>query len=280
MSAVLTEIASPISPLDAGIIDRYLALLGFSERPPVTVEMLTRLQERHVLTVPFENLDYHYGREIYLDERVVAKVADERRGGGCYELNPSLHYLLRELGFQSRILPGRSYRNGELGAPYMHLVLEVTVEGRRYLVDSGFRRNSRRPLRLDDRGEQADPHGTYRVEQLPSAEIDLYLNGDLLYRADLRGATIEDFYPTLWWWRTSPESPFLQSLFCSLPLDDGRVTLAGSRLSIVRGQDRDVVELIGDAEIRKAYETYFGICLDRLPNASDHVGSGPGIRVE
>lgn len=278
MSTVLAK--SPAGVLANELVDQYLGVLGFDTRPAPTIENLAELQDRHVLTVPFENLDYHFGREIHLDERVAAKVAVDRRGGGCYELNPAFHYLLLSLGYQSRILPGRSYRAGQLSAPYMHLVLEVVAEGETFLVDTGFRRNSRRPLRLGERGEQGDAHGSYRLQPLAGGEIDLYLDGEPLYRADLRGATVEDFAPTLWWWRTCPDSPFLQSLFCSLPLEDGRITLAGARLSISRGSDREVRELESDAEVLDAYAQYFGIVLPGLPGRSEHIGTGRGIRFE
>src|SRR5690606_25999798 len=90
--------------IDDALVDRYLRRLGIDDRPEPTLDNLARLQESHVLTVPFENLDYHYGREIPMDERIVTKIVDEKRGGGCYELNPSFHHLLRALGYDSRIM--------------------------------------------------------------------------------------------------------------------------------------------------------------------------------
>ncbi len=266
--------------LDADLVRRYLERLGFDEPPAPTLAGLRELQSAHVLEVPFENLDYHDRREILLDPRVVSKIVDERRGGGCYELNPGFHYLLLELGFDSRILPGRSYVDGVLGEPYMHLVLEVVVDGAPYLVDTGFRRNPRGPLAVLEEGVQPDPHGEFRLEAVGDGQVDVLVDGALLYRFDRRGATIEDFAPTLWWWRTSPTSPFLQSIFCSRPTLDGRVSLVGDVLSVTTREGRTKQTLRTDAERLAAYRDHFGIVLDHVPSLHEQSGGGRTIRFE
>jgi N-hydroxyarylamine O-acetyltransferase len=158
------------------------------------------------------------------------------------------------------------YRYGQLGPPMCHLVLHVEIDGVGWLVDTGFGRNSLHPLRFDSREPQSDPDGVYQLVDVPGGGIDLMLNGKPLYRIDDRPAVLDDFRPTLQWYRTAPDSPFVRDLFCSIRTDTGRVTLKGRRLSIVDGSDRETRELADDAEVFAAYEKYFGIGLDRLPD--------------
>lgn len=215
------------------------------------------------MSVPFENLDYHLGEPIHLDEQVLDKIVRRRRGGGCYETNPALSYLLAALGYAVEILPGQVYRD-RLGAPYCHLALRVTVDGERWLVDTGFGRNSRRPLRFDSRVVQVDPHGEYQLVDWANG-VEVRLGGRPLYRLDDRPSRVEDFLPTLWWWRTCPDSPFMRDLFCSLPTVDGRVTLKGDELTVVAGGVKRVEVLPDDASVLAAYKKYFGFGLDVVP---------------
>jgi N-hydroxyarylamine O-acetyltransferase len=265
--------------LSDSFVDEYLRRIGASRPAHADLDGLRHLQERHVLAVPFENLDYHLDQEIHLDEKVVEKIVRDRRGGGCYELNPSLGFLLAALGYEVSVHPGQSYRDGVLGPPMMHLVLKVVLAGEPWLVDAGFRRNSRRPLRMSSRDPQPDPHGEYRLADTGGHGIDVLLNGQPLYRFDDRPARLSDFQPTLWWWRTAPESPFLRDLFCSMPTETGRVTLKGRVLTRADGGERVVEELADDAAVLAAYKDHFGFSLDHLPAEPAAAGSR-GIQLD
>jgi len=259
--------------VDETLVNDYLTRIGATRPDRPDHAGLAHLQERQVMTVPFENLDYHLGEPIHMDERVLEKIVYRRRGGGCYETNPALSFLLTALGYDVVILPGQVFRE-RLGAPMCHLALRVDIGGERWLVDTGFGRNSRRPLRFDDRGTQQDPHGEYQIADVPGGGIELRLNGKPLYRLDDRPCRLEDFRPTLWWWRTCPDSPFMQDLFCSLPTVDGRVTLKGDQLTIVAGGERTVETLPDDAAILAAYKKHFGFGLDVVPRKPEVESAG------
>ncbi|MEV8511592.1 arylamine N-acetyltransferase [Dactylosporangium sp. NPDC051484] len=246
--------------LDEQTVEEYLHRIGAHRPAGPDLAGLRHLQERHVLTVPFENLGYHLDEEIHLGGAVIDKIVRDRRGGGCYETNPAFGLLLTTLGYEVEILPGRVYRPTGLGPPYCHLALRVTVDGEPWLVDTGFGRNSRLPLRFSTAAAQPDPHGTYHVR-----DGEVTLDDKPLYRLDDRPAALDDFRPTLWWWRTCPDSPFLQDVFCSLPTADGRVTLKGRRLTIDAGGERVRTDLTDDAAVLAAYRKHFGFDLDRLP---------------
>ncbi|GAA1920616.1 arylamine N-acetyltransferase family protein [Streptantibioticus ferralitis] len=265
--------------MDAAMVDEYLGRIGATRPRRADLDALRELQERHVLSVPFENLDYHLDEDIFLDERVVQKIVRDRRGGGCYELNPSFGFLLTALGYQVGILGAQVRRPDGLGSPLGHLVLRVDLE-EPWLVDVGFRKNSRLPLRIASPDVQPDPHGDYRLTRTENGAIDVSADGAPLYRVDDRPVRLQDFRPTLWWFRTCPDSPFLQDLFCSLPTTDGRVTLKGDRLTRTSGGERSTEVLPDDDAIRAAYRKFFGFELDTLPTAPVVAPGSSGVQLD
>ena len=82
-------------------IAKYLTRIGMDKTGVVAdIAGLKMLQRQHLLNVPFENLDIHWGRPITMDiSAFYTKVVDENRGGFCYELNGLFAWLLREIGF-------------------------------------------------------------------------------------------------------------------------------------------------------------------------------------
>src|SRR5256714_14530740 len=129
------------------MIDEYLARIGYAGPRDPTPEVLRALHERHLLSVPFENLDIHLGREIVTDEqRIVDKVVAERRGGFCYELNGAFAALLRALGFDVTMLSARVPRpDGTTSPEFDPMTLLVRTDGERWLAGSGFRQCSLPP---------------------------------------------------------------------------------------------------------------------------------------
>ena len=81
-------------------VDAYLRRIGATRPATADAAALRELHERHLATVPFENLDVILGVPIVLEEdRLLAKVIGGR-GGYCYELNTAFAALLRALGFE------------------------------------------------------------------------------------------------------------------------------------------------------------------------------------
>ncbi|MGW7240837.1 arylamine N-acetyltransferase family protein [Streptomyces sp. NPDC054804] len=263
--------------------DAYLHRLGAARPARPTAEALRDLHLRHLRAVPFENLAIHLGEEIVLaQERLVDKVVGVGRGGFCYELNGAFSALLTALGFRVTLLAGRVYGDeGRLGIPYDHLALRVgTVDGGEWLADVGFGAHSHYPLAFAERGEQADPGGTFRITGAgpdaagaggePGAvagDLDVLRNGKPQYRLEVRPRALGDFTAGAWWHSTSPSSHFTQSLVCSRVTEDGgRITLGGRTLTVTAADGaREVRELEGDEEVLGVYRERFGIELDRVP---------------
>jgi N-hydroxyarylamine O-acetyltransferase len=247
-------------------VDDYLARIGASRPDRADDDALRDLHRRHLLTVPFENLSVHLGEQIVLNEAaLVAKIVERHRGGFCYELNGAFSALLAGLGYDVELLAARGYGANGLGIPYDHLALRVGE----WLVDVGFGSHSHYPLRTDERADQVDPGGTFRVEVESDGDLVVFKDGEPQYRAWSRPQTLRDFAAGCWWHRTSPESHFTRSLVCSLTTEDGRLTLAGRTLIRTVNGERHEQLLDGDDTVLEAYRVHFGIDLDHVPRVRD-----------
>ncbi len=247
-------------------VDAYLARLGVAWPAAADLAILRHLQERHLATVPFENLSIHLGEPVVLTEEALAdKIVERRRGGFCYELNGLFAALLRELGYQVSLHAAQVFRpDGTLGPPLDHAAIVVELD-ELWLVDVGFGRFSRHPLRLSGVDAQSDPDGEFLLLDAPHGDIDVVRDGKPQYRLERRPRPLSDFIPMAWWQATSPQSHFTKSLTCSRPTSQGRVTLSGDRLIETVDGVRHEVALQSEAAVRMAYRVYFGLPLTRLP---------------
>jgi N-hydroxyarylamine O-acetyltransferase len=251
-------------------VDGYLDRIGAKRPATVDGPALTELHERHLATVPFENLDIHLGVPIELDEdRLVAKVIGGR-GGFCYELNGAFAALLRALGAEVTLLSAGVYGPSGLGPPFDHMALRVDLD-ERWLADVGFGRHSIHPLRLSERADQADPGGTFRLVDAGGGDLDVLRDGSPQYRVEARARRLADYAPTCWWQQTWPSSHFRSGPVASLQTVGGQVTVAGRTLVRTVGGERTETALGSDAEVLAAYREHLGIELDRVPQPAGRV---------
>lgn len=248
-------------------IDAYLDRLGTARPAAPDLATLRHLQERHLSTVPFENLSSHLGEPVVLaEDALFDKVVHCRRGGFCYELNGLFAALLRALGYDASLHAAQVFHaDGTPGPPLDHTAIVVTLDGEDWLVDVGFGRFARYPLRLSAVDAQPDPEGEFLLLDAPHGDIDVLLDGEPQYRVERRARPLADFVPMAWWQTTSPESHFTRSLTCSRPTSQGRVTLSGDRLIETVDGVRNEVVLPSPEAVRLAYRVYFGMTLTRLP---------------
>jgi len=249
-------------------VTAYLERIGLPRPDRPDAEYLRRLHGRHLHTVPFENLSIHLGEDVPLDEDALSdKIVTRRRGGYCYEVNGLLSALLRALGYRVSLLAVRVHGDNGFG-PLSHLALRVDLE-EPWLVDVGFGRHTEFPLRIDDRGEQKDPGGVFRIEETPDGDLDVYRDATPQHRIEQRPRELADFTMAHWYQRFAPASHFTHSPFCTILTDTGMITLAGRRLiTTTQGGVRSEETLTGDAQVLAAYRTHFGVTLDRVPDHS------------
>ncbi|BCL27589.1 arylamine N-acetyltransferase [Streptomyces aurantiacus] len=251
-------------------VSAYLDRISADTPKRLDLAALRHLHERHVLSVPFDSLDYHSGDEIYLDERVIDKIVHQRRGGGCYELNAAFYLLLQSLGFEVTVHQGRIRFGSRATPPYHHMMLTVAVDGVRWIADIGFGKGSRHPLLVDSDDLHEDAHGVFSTRRVDHRSVEVSRGGVPQYVFSEEPTELSDFAQTMWWYRTFPGSPFLQNIFCSLPLENGWVSLRDDELTLTSGKQKTTEKLADDDAVVAAYRKWFGMKLDKRPVPSPH----------
>jgi arylamine N-acetyltransferase len=156
-ASAMTDLAKDPPVLDAEQLQQYFARIGLDERfrcEPIvpSLELLKAIIERHLYTVPFEQLDVALGRGINPDLSVVfEKIVTVGRGGYCFESNMLLGACLRGCGFKITTIPARVVIGGEVSARshILHVVSFGSDDAVEYLVDCAFGGHSlREPMPL------------------------------------------------------------------------------------------------------------------------------------
>lgn len=251
-------------------VDAYLERIGAKRPERNDYAALCHLQERHMLSVPFETVDL-VTREFpsVRDEPLFDKLVTRRRGGGCGELNTGFALLLRHLGFPVTMLGARILHNGRnpfKGQYQGHMVLRVELE-EPYLVDVGFRWASRKPLRLREPGRQSDRHGEYEIRHTADADVEMYHDGVLRWRAEIHPREVEDFDAALWYLWSSPGAPATTQLWASIVTENGRVSLFNRVLTEYENGKRVSSRILeDDTEFLAKFEELYGIRLDSVPD--------------
>lgn len=230
-------------------MDGYLQRIGASR-----TSSLAELHERHLLSVPFENLDTHMDTRIVLEiPWLYDKIVERRRGGFCYELNGLFAELLRDLGYEVELLAARVFGEEQrLGPPFDHLAL--LVDGA-WLADVGFGAFSLHPLSWTSRDDQKDPFGMFRLAD-HGDDVDVFHDGSPAYRLERRPRELAEFVPTCWWQQTTPESHFCKGPMASLALLDGRITVTDEKIVITKNGHKTSTDVEDPAA---AFLEYFGI---------------------
>ena len=245
-------------------VQAYLQRINVVGPLAVDHATLRRLHVAHLQTVPFENLSIHWHEPIVLnDASLFDKVVVRRRGGFCYELNGLFAALLRTLGFRVTMLSaGVSNATGEFGPDFDHMALLVQLE-QPYLADVGFGDSFLEPLRLDDRGEQAEGSRAYRIDerrgQLTLLRRDP--DGDFRpqYRFTLRPREYAEYEAMCLYHQRSPNSHFTRERVCSMATRDGRVTLSGLRFITTKAGERVELTLDANSDITQLLRQSFGL---------------------
>ncbi len=224
--------------LKEGIIVKkqdYLKRIGINREVGVGLNSLRLIQRQHLLTVPFENLDIHIYNQIKTDyDLLYKKIVYKKRGGICYELNWLLYTLLKDIGFNTKVLGGKVLEKN--GTYLDHMLLLVEISSIKYLVDVGYGDNFLEPLVFEIDIVQRDKKGLFKVEKINdiyfelkkySYEINDFKTEYIFKNEEKR---IHDFKDRIEYFTNSQESTFKKNLFCSLEKEDGRISLKHDKL--------------------------------------------------
>ncbi len=210
----------------------FLKRIGFEGEAKADLASLTQLQEKSLLTIPFENLDFHFGPKkcSAQPEAAYEKIVVQGRGGICYECNSLYHAMLQKIGFEVELLSVRMLVDHFPKPEFSHMLLKVNLDGVEYLTDIGNGRSYRKPIRLDGSDMQTIPEGF-------SWQVGPHLEGRALYfkgpghswlpryYINFEPKGYDDFEQRLQWAATNPNSNFVKGIICTIATEKGRKTL-------------------------------------------------------
>ncbi|GIK03266.1 N-terminal acetyltransferase [Aspergillus viridinutans] len=158
---------SPPSIYTPDQIEAYLQRIGYADSASTSgitrrqhlqqciekdaLAALTELQRRHLGAIPWGNSGLHYSQVRAISVHptcVFEKLVTRKLDGYCMENTNLLYVVLRSLGYQVYPTGGRVSRavatgnNAAAGYKSLgHMVLIVTIDGQKYMVDVGFGSN-------------------------------------------------------------------------------------------------------------------------------------------
>lgn len=244
-------------------VEGYLNRIGYRGSRSPTIPVLRRLHRRHMLSVPFENIDIHRGKPIVLDQRLLySKIVEAGRGGYCYELNCCFAWLLKKLGFRVSMLSARvAIRSGGFSPEFDHMTLLVRLEDR-WLVDVGFGDSFTEPKQIDSEDAQKDDRYLYKItsrkaRMLVSRRPEKDGSWKPQYSFNLRPRKLAEFVARNLWQQTSRKSHFTQGTLISQLTPKGRVTLTNHKLILTRNGRRVERPVMNSDEFDELLAKYF-----------------------
>ena len=247
----------------------YLDRIEYTGSASPDLGNLQKLQRQHLLTVPFENLDIHYGNPIHLDVGCFYnKIVLQERGGFCYELNGLFQALLTSLGFDTTIVSSRVYNeeDDEYSPEFDHLAIIVNIDQTNWLTDVGFGDFIQGPLNIDTDEEQKDRNGLFRIRRINSAFVVEKKNEKSAgwqpeYKFNPVKRKLADFGNRCRFHQTSPDSHFQEKKVCSRMTETGRITLTDQELKITDGGNIEKRPVHDHSEFEHLLESHFGITI-------------------
>ncbi|AJY76749.1 arylamine N-acetyltransferase family protein [Paenibacillus beijingensis] len=249
-------------------VQAYLERIGFDGALDGSAETLALLQERHLYSVPYENLDILRRIPLSLEvDHLLDKIVMRRRGGYCFELNALFGWLLRELGFPVTDLFARFWRDEPDTPPKRrHHVLKVKAGDHDYLCDVGVGGViPRRPVLITVNTEQQQGSERYRLERDPMFGLMLceWKRGvwSRIYSFTDEPQLAKDFLMATYWCENAPDSIFMKDLMVSLLTPEGRKTIAGREFRTFSPEGVHTFTPRTEDEYENALQSYFGISL-------------------
>ncbi|XP_023790297.1 arylamine N-acetyltransferase, pineal gland isozyme NAT-3-like [Cyanistes caeruleus] len=275
-------------------IKEYFARISYwgSHNKPDLATM-SAIFQHHIQAVPFENLSIHCGESIELNlEATYNKIVKNNRGGWCMENNYLLSWVLKTLGYNVTLLGSKVYVPELDSYPdeIDHLLLQVELEGKSYIVDGGFGMAYQlwQPMELISGRDQPQTPGVFRFQEESGTwylekvkRKQLVLNQSTstpqnveneacrrIYLFTLQPRDIEEFRGCNAHLQTAPDSLFVTKSICSLQTADGIRALVGWKLTEIKYNYRDNTDLVeirtlADEEIEKTLKEKFNITLDK-----------------
>ena len=243
----------------------YYERIGLTEAPAADLEGLAVLQQAHLLSIPFENLDVLLGRGVSLDPAdVFEKLVVQRRGGYCFEHNLLFLDVLAAVGFAAGPLIGRvgiHAQHEDDVPPLTHRLSLVTTGGGNWIADVGFGGSLAPLLPLEDGATAQTTDGVAHRLRADAKhgwmmERDFGAGFRQQYSFTEQAAWPIDFALGNHFTATAPSTLFTSHVIVNMPNTAGFVSLFDRKLRISATESREIAD---DEDCRDVLSRHFGI---------------------
>lgn len=248
-------------------LDKYFARINYKGSTTPSLKLLHDLTRAHTQSIPFENIDVLLKRPILLEpDAIFKKMIESKRGGYCFEHNGLFASILAKLGFAVRSLGARVriLTPDRTAVPTRtHLLLEVTLNGEKWLTDVGFGGFSMtRALRFEADTVQQTEFDSRRLQKV----------GDKWFHQILRDGTWIDGYeftdhemPFIdqvvgnWYTSTNPDCHFTWQLLVTQVKEDGRLFILMNNEFTIRKAGNSTTRKLDEKELMAVLKNDFNI---------------------
>jgi arylamine N-acetyltransferase len=254
----------PNSAADNSLFERYVALLGIVRRKP-SIDALKELVMAHMTRVPFENISkLYYKKRFQLRQlpdldRYLTGIEYCNFGGTCFSNNHFINLLLNHLGYDAMLC------GADMDASDCHLANIVTVDGREFLIDTGYGAPFLKPLPRDLTHDLEIRLGRDRYVLQPMDErrysrLDLYRDGKLRhgYTAKTIPRKIE-FFASGIESSFSARATFMNSLLVVRQLLNRSTVIYNTTLIQSEGEDFEITRLQDRRMLPEVVEEHMAI---------------------
>jgi N-hydroxyarylamine O-acetyltransferase len=246
-------------------LDGYLERIGWSGSREPSLETLAGLLRRHLIAIPFENLDVLLGRPVRIDlDSIQRKLVQDRRGGYCFEHATLFAAVLDALGFDAARHSARVVLFAPREqSPRAHMFLTVLLREGRFVADPGL-------------GGPAPLFPVPLTEGPPESAANHWMarEGDYwILRTRRDGKPLDawvsilerdnpiDFEMANHFAATHPASPFVNRIMMSRFTENGRVTVMNRDVTVTEGDRTAESQLADRHALRDLLRDRFGFDL-------------------
>jgi N-hydroxyarylamine O-acetyltransferase len=234
-------------------LENYLKRIKSEHLTEISVENLHSLHANHLLNISFENFSIALNQYVKMNLDIIYdKVINRKRGGFCFELNQLFAWLLKELGYELKLVSCRTFPVSlQRYFPWnTHVALIVRLNNVEYLIDVGYSFSFRYPLEFVINKPQQDTIGHFRIEigeafdshgkqlenvfTLSRTVNDLNetnVNWQIFYQFQTDPKRMDEFQAMLDWVQTSECARFFNRSFCLKHSDNSLYMLVVNTLT-------------------------------------------------
>lgn len=243
-------------------VREYLRRIGCDGETGVDIATLRTLHKRHLMAIPYNSAAYDLDEGIDLvdldEDALFEKSVLNGEGGTCYHLNRLFFRLLRELGYDVRLMAASTAEGRDnFGTDVEHMFNRVVLAGDEWLVDVGYPGPSYiEPLLVTDK-VQSQHRCQFRLVE-GEFGTSLQRRGAVgrwsaVYTFTMKSRQWSDWKELEDRFReilSDPERQDTREILCGRTFDNGQVVMKQRRYLKVRDGREEVRTITDDAEHR------------------------------